>query len=214
MRASFQLMKETKPLTSPRTNNIKFINLLSDCSSILDIGCGRSSPLRFISNTYLVGLDACTYDLEQAKVLQTHDEYILGSANHLEELFQSKQYDACVALDVIEHLTKEEGFEFLRTLEELAKIRVVIFTPNGFLAQDSNKPGDHQEHLSGWKADEMHKLGYSVIGLDGLKILRTDHHKLRFHPEPLWAIISWFSQKLWCENHADSAAALLCWKEL
>ena len=214
MRASFQLINETKPITSPRTNFIKFINLLSDCSSILDIGCGKSSPLRFISNTYLVGIDACEYDLEQAKILQTHDEYILGTANDLKQHFKSKQFDACVALDVIEHLTKEDGLRFIRTLEEIAKKKVVIFTPNGFLPQNSDTPGDYQEHLSAWKTAEMQKLGYRVIGLDGLKLFRTDHHKLRFHPEPLWAIISWISQKLWCEKHADSAAALLCWKEL
>ena len=200
------------PFSSPRTNIFELIRILSDCDSILDVGCGKSSPLRFIPDSYLVGVEADSKELEQAKKLRTHDEYFMVDVKKLGEFFETDQYDACVALDVIEHLTKSDGLRLIQDLERIARNKVVIFTPRGFLQQSSNREGDLQEHLSGWEVDEMKSLGYQVIGLDGLKILRTTHHKLRFRPAPVWAAISWLSQKIWCRNHPESAAALFCWK--
>jgi SAM-dependent methyltransferase len=214
VKTTFNLLRETKPFTSPRTNILELRRILSDCSSILDVGCGRSSPLRFVSANLLVGVDVYRKELEEAKKLKTHDEFVLADAAKLREYFKPDQFDACVALDVIEHFTKEDGLRFLHELETIAKRKVVVFTPNAFLPQSSHEEGDHQEHLSGWETGEMRELGYRIIGLDGLKSLRRNHHQLRFRPAPVWAIVSWISQKIWCREHPDSAAALLCWKKL
>ena len=214
MRTTFDLIHETKPFSSPRTNIIELSRILSDCNSIIDVGCGRSSPLRFISADLLVGVDVYRKDLEEAKKLKTHDEYVVANAGKLREFFKPDQFDACVALDIIEHFTKEDGLRFIHDLETIARIKVIVFTPNGFLPQSRHEEGDYQEHLSGWETGKMRELGYRVIGLDGIKSLRADHHQLRFRPAPIWAIVSWISQKIWCRKHPDSAAALLCWKEL
>jgi len=203
----------TVPFSSPRTNARELVKLLSGCRTILDIGCGRASPVRFVHNARLLGVDAFEQDIGQARMLGTHDEFVVSDARNIRTRFRQKEFDACVALDLIEHLTKEEGLGLIRDMEVLAKKRVVVFTPNGFLSQTSREEGDFQEHKSGWEASEMKGLGFHVLGLGGLKYLRTTEHRLRFRPRPFWAVVSWLTQYLWCRSRPEHAAALLCWKD-
>ncbi len=210
----FCIRKETRAFSSPRTNAIAFRRALADCDSVLDVGCGATSPLRFLSCKRLVGVDAYQPDLDRARTAGTHDEFVLANARELKSHFAKGEFDACVALDVVEHFTKEDGIRFLHSLETIATRKVIIFTPNGFLPQSQNMAGDFQEHLSGWTPEEMRGLGYEVSGFDGLKRLRTIHHRLRFWPTPFWAVISWLTQHLWCHDHPESAAAILCVKEI
>ncbi len=213
-RKSFSIAEETKFFSSIRTNAVELIQILDNCASVLDVGCGKNSILRFLSCKCerLVGVDAFRPDLEYAKSIGTHDEFVFLDAKNLRQHFRDHEFDACVALDVIEHLKKEEGIRFLHDLETIAKIKVVVFTPNGYLPQLSHELGDYQEHLSGWGPNEMRELGYQVIGMNGLRVFRAKQHQLRFRPAFIWAFLSWMSQKIWCEKHPDSAAALLCWK--
>jgi len=189
-RRQFDIYKETKFLTSPRTNALEAARALAGCDTVLDIGCGCYSPLRFLRCARLVGADLYQDDLDRAKTAQTHDEFIKADARDLKRYFQENAFDACVALDVIEHLPKTDGLAFLEDLEHIAKRKVVISTPNGFLHQSSKAAGDFQEHLSGWTPREMRNLGYRVIGINGLRNLRTEHHRLRFRPAPFWAVVS------------------------
>lgn len=213
-RKSYCIEQETRPFTSPRTHARELVRALDGCESVLDVGCGARSPLRFLPGQRLVGVDAYAPDLDRARAQQTHDELVEADVARLDTIFKEKSFDACVACDLIEHLSKADGLKFLQTLERLATRRVVIFTPNGFLPQTSQTPGDFQEHLSGWEPEEMKKLGYRVVGLNGLNCLRTEHYRLRFRPAALWALISWVTHHLWCRRHPRSAAAILCIKEL
>jgi SAM-dependent methyltransferase len=213
-RKRFSVRRETLPFTSPRTNAREIVRALADCDSVLDVGCGASSPLRFLSCKRLVGVDAYVPDLDRAREQRTHDSLIVADGQDLRSLFKPNDFDACVALDVIEHFSKADGLALLETLEVIAKRKVVIVTPNGFMPQPSKVHGDFQKHLSGWEPDEMKELGYRVIGLDGLRYLRTDHHRLRFRPAPLWAVVSWLTQYALCRYYPSTAAAILCIKDL
>ncbi len=189
-RTKYVLHKETRLFTSPRMYGHEIIRALSDCNTVLDIGCGRYSPLRFIDGERLVGVDAYEPDLKRAQIAKTHDEFVLSDVKDLHHHFGQNEFDACVALDVIEHFTKQEGLEFLQCLEGMARHKVVISTPNGYLPQECAETGDFQAHLSGWTPRDMESLGYRVIGVHGAGCLRMDHHRLRFRPAPLWALIS------------------------
>ena len=204
----------TVPFSSSRTNARELVRLLSGCGTILDIGCGRASPVRFVHNARLLGVDAFEQDIGQARTLGTHDDFVVCDARNIRTRFRPKEFDACVALDLIEHLTKEEGLGLVRDMEVLAKKRVVVFTPNGFLSQASREEGDFQEHKSGWEVQEMKELGFQVLGLCGLKGLRTTEHRLKFRPRPFWAVVSWLTQWLWCRSRPEHAAAILCWKDV
>ena len=72
--------------------------------------------------------------------------------------FDSCSFDCVTALDVIEHIKKAEGLRLLEDMERIAKKRIVVFTPNGFLPQSVHNNNPLQIHKSGWKVKEMRNL--------------------------------------------------------
>jgi 2-polyprenyl-3-methyl-5-hydroxy-6-metoxy-1,4-benzoquinol methylase len=166
--------------------------------TVLDVGCGSDgSPFGFFhtpSGQSRTGIDAFQKSLDASRAAGIHDRYILGDIFALVDNDQFPRYDCVVALDVIEHFEKARGFEFLRVLERLAKRRVIIFTPNGFLPQDAYDGNEFQRHLSGWWPTEFRKLGYRVYGAHGLKPLRGDFAEPTIHPRKIGLLLSLASQ--------------------
>jgi hypothetical protein len=187
---------------------------LLGCQSVLDVGCGASPTMRQIGVSHPVGIEGYKPSVDRAKQLNTHDEMILGDARELDRYFRPKQFDACVALDVIEHLAKPDGIKLMRDMEKIAAKKVIFFTPSGFLPQRHAANDDLQEHLSGWEPVEMNNYGYNVTGLLGPKKLRGEYHALKGQPRIIWGIISLLGHFLWTRNHPEKAAAILCVKDL
>jgi hypothetical protein len=185
---------------------------LRNCRSVLDVGCGNLSPLRTLRVETLVGVEGFEPARQEAQTNATHDEILLGDVRQVRSLLGERRFDACVALDLIEHLPKESGWKLLSDLEHLATRRVVIFTPNGFLPQRGH--GDLQEHLSGWTPEELRGRGYQVIGFYGLKTLRGEYHRLKGRPKVFWAVVSLLSQALIARHQPEKAAALYCVKDV
>lgn len=98
-------------------------------------------------------------------------------------------------LYVIEHVDKQDGNKLIDNMEASAD-KVIIFTPNGYLAQDKElvKRNPWQEHLSGWSVADFKKRGYKVYGVNGLKILRGERANIVWKPRIFWFIISELSQ--------------------
>lgn len=186
---------------------------LRECQTVLDVGCGNASPLRFLTGGHLTGVDGYAPALEQARTSGTHDDYVLADVKRLSEHFSPQQFDACVALDVIEHLSKEDGWRMAQAMETLARKRVIIFTPNGFIPQHSHE-GDLQEHLSGWTADEMRQRGYRVLGMYGPSSLRGEYHHIKYRPAAFWVVVSICGHFLRTRNRPERAAAIFCVKNL
>src|SRR5262245_10496722 len=107
-RRRFSLLRES--LTNPSLAILirELEGALRGCETVLDVGCGNLSPMRFIRGPRLAGVDGYAPALQQARSNQTHDEFFLGDVKRLSDLFPSRRFDACVALDVIEHLPKED----------------------------------------------------------------------------------------------------------
>ena len=213
-RAKFDVRKETSPFTSPRATNFEILKVLQGFQSILDIGCGRCSPIRFADAAKLVGVDAFEPDLERARQANTHDEFLLADCRSLADHFDENQFELCIAKDVIEHVSREDGMQLIRDMERIASKRIVLFTPNGFLTQHSAEEGDLQQHLSGWTVADMRELGFTVVGLLGPSVLRTEGHAIKYKPAVLWGLISMVLQALWCRHRPNTASAILCWKDL
>lgn len=68
-------------------------------------------------------------------------------------------FDAIWMLDVIEHMTREEGEEVLLKALELDPQQIVVFTPHGFMPQSHDAwgmGGEHwQTHRSGWTPSDF-----------------------------------------------------------
>lgn len=179
------------------------LNELSGLNTILDVGCGSSSPLRFKKNAHKVGIDICEKELLKSKNSHTHNEYRVMNALDIDTNFPPKSFDAVVALDVIEHFTKKEGLALIKKMERIARKKVIIFTPNGFVQQHADE-NRFQEHKSGWMVEDFKKLNYNVIGVNGLKSFRTELSKFRCGPYYFWLFISDATQAV--TKHIPSCA--------
>lgn len=183
------------------------------CRSALDLGCGGASPSGHLGIPYLVGLDGYAPSVEEARAKRTHQECYLADARDIASLFAPGQFEACIALDLIEHLTKEEGKQLLHDMEKVASKRVIVFTPNGYLPQHGGSD-DLQAHRSGWEPEEMRALGYRVIGVHGPRFLRGEYHRSQFLPRAIAGPLSIMGHFLYTRRHPEMASAILCVKEL
>src|SRR3989338_1055610 len=185
---------------------------LKNCGSVLELGCGKGSPLKYVKKTfYSVGLDVHKPSIEESKKLKIHDEYVLSDV--FNNNFKEKQFDCVVALDFIEHLKKGDGFKLIKIMEKIAKKKIVIFTPTGFLPQSAIEDNRHQEHISGWDVKEMKKEGFEVYGVNGWKPLRGGRAAIKWHPKLFWELISILSEPITYvfPNHAFQ---MFCVKKL
>lgn len=176
---------------------------LKDCSSVLDLGCGPSSPIKRCRNIkYSVGVEPFLPYLNKSKKQKIHNKYI---AKNVEKIaFPKKSFDAVIMIEVIEHLPKRSGLLILKKAEKWAKKKVIISCPNGFLKQKELDNNPMQKHLSGWDSQIMNSKGYECHGLAGIKWLRhsnEDHamgddltSSIKFQPKLIWFIVSTISQ--------------------
>ena len=193
-------------------NLLTLRNAIAGCDDVLDVGCGKTRNMRRLGVKHSTGIDGYAPYLDQAKESNLHDQYVLGDVRELEKYFKPGQFDTVLALDVIEHLPKEDGLRMMRSMEKIARRKVVLFTPSGFLPQRSYENNELQEHLSGWEPAEMEQYGYRVIGTLGPKALRGELHSLKGRPKIFWGVVSLLGHFLWSRWVPAKSAAILCVK--
>jgi 2-polyprenyl-3-methyl-5-hydroxy-6-metoxy-1,4-benzoquinol methylase len=167
-----------------------------------------------------LGVDGYRPAIEESKSQKIHDKYIVGDIKKLNTLIKRKSFDATIALDVIEHLKKEDGYRLLDSMERAARKRVILVTPNGFVPQ-FNKDNKLQAHLSGWTVDDFVQKGYEVEGIYGTKfcnIFRNEQAELKWKPQALWKLV-WgllfvISHYLYTKKHPKHSIGLLAVKRL
>lgn len=180
--------------------------------TLLDVGCGSDSPIKpFSAKLFCVGVDAYEPSIKKSQEAKIHNKYFKMNVLDIDKQFKPNSFDCVVALDLIEHFTKEEGLRLLELCEQIAKNKVIIFTPNGFLPQAEYDNNPLQEHKSGWTVEEMEKRGYQVIGIHGSKKFRGDLGDIKFKPRFFWRLVSDISQ-LFVRNSPQKAFQILCIK--
>ena len=185
---------------------------LDGCASVLDLGCGHRSPLRKVSQKiYSEGVDLHLPSVEASQGKKIHNRYHLMDVRKID--FPPNSFDCVMALDLIEHLPKEDAFKLVDRMESIARRKVIIFVPNGFLAQGTFDGNPLQAHQSSWTAKEMRGRGYRIKGLNGLKFLRKEGAALKYRPSFFWQFVSDLSQ-LWTYHTALLAFQLFCVKDL
>jgi hypothetical protein len=176
---------------------------LADCSTVLDLGCGPSSPVRYCKNlTRTVGVEAFEPYFRRASEARTHSELIMSPIARLD--FPPRSFDAVVLVEVIEHLPEGDAHAILKLACTWARKKVIVTSPNGFIAQAALDGNDLQQHLSGWELAKMRRLGFRSRGLAGLKFLRREVHSgtmgddilssIKWHPRALWFSVATLSQ--------------------
>lgn len=177
---------------------------LKDCATVLDLGCGPSSPLQYCRNVkYSVGVEAFDDYLKKSKKQKIHSKYIKSRIEDLE--FPDKSFDAVIMIEVLEHLPTKTGVKMLSKAEKWAKKKLIVSSPNGFVAQKALDSNSLQKHLSGWDLGKMKKLGFKSRGLAGLKSLRQEVQSnsmltgdltasMKYHPRFFWFLVATLSQ--------------------
>jgi len=179
---------------------------LKDCDSVLDLGCGPDSPIKYCGVKYSVGVDAFRPYIEESKKKKIHNKYVLEDITRVD--FKPKSFDAVITIDVLEHLEKEQGRKLLEKAEKWARKKVIVSTPNGYLPQKNIDKNPFQLHRSGWTVEEMKNLGYKAYGMAGWKFLRRENisqkvnqegdifSTIRFKPKIFWLIVSELTQAI------------------
>ena len=180
--------------------------------NVLDVGCGDNSLISFFSNTIkAVGIDGFSQAIESSKTKRIHKEYLEMDLNDIGTKISHNSYDCVLCLDVIEHFDKESSHKFIKELEKIASHKVVLQTPNGFLPQGAIGGNPFQIHRCGWTVEELEAIGYSVIGIYGLKMLRGERADYLIKPRFLGRIISDLTQPF-VRNNPQKAFSLLATK--
>lgn len=178
---------------------------LRDCQTVLDLGCGPKSPLNALNHLEKrVGVEPFGPYLELARANRTHDEFHQKLITDLD--FKPDSFDAVIMIDVIEHMSEEDGLVALKLAEKWARKKVIINSPNGFIAQKSLDGNPLQEHKSGWSYSRMRALGYHSRGLAGPKWFRHEVESetmgddlmtsIRFRPRFFWFVIATLLQPI------------------
>ena len=176
---------------------------LANCQTVLDLGCGPNSPIKHIPGIKSsTGVEAFKPYLIESQKNKIHTKYIHSKIKDLK--FSPKSFDAVLLIEVIEHLPRKEGLKIIKKSEKWSKKKVIISSPNGFLAQEPVDNNPYQKHLSGWSHQKMKSLGYKTRGLAGLKFLRQKSESntmgddilvsIRYKPKFFWFIIATLSQ--------------------
>ena len=196
---------------------------LSNCTRVLDIGCGHSSPIKYCENIkYSVGVEPWKPYLKRSQEQEIHTEYQNKKIEALN--FEENSFDAVVLIEVIEHMSEELVSQIIEKSKKWAKKKIIITTPNGFVDQPEVDKNPFQKHLSGWDHKKMKDLGFKVKGLAGLKFLRKPKEDqdsmegdllvlIRYRPKFLWFVIATLSQ-LFVYFIPKVAFGLFCAKEL
>lgn len=150
--------------------------------TVVDVGCGCNSLLSDIKKgPLMVGLERYRPYVTGGK--DVHDYYVIGDAKAIP--FKSGSFDCAAASEVIEHLEKKDGVRMLSEMERVARKKIILTTPNGFLPVPEDKDNPGEKHLSGWTVEELKALGFKVYGTSGLKALwalKNGKWVLRFTP--------------------------------
>jgi hypothetical protein len=145
----------------------------------------------FCGGRWVVGLDRYLPSLAANQAVGRYAAQVQGDIMAVP--FLPSCSDAVVSFDVIEHFSKDDGLRMLDAMERMARQRVIVMTPNGFVRQPADE-NPWQEHKSGWSVQEFRERGYEVFGVYGNKAYRGECARLKKRPWVFWELVSFLSQ--------------------
>lgn len=210
------LVRRARPYLLFTELNTAYRCLDKDGKSVLDLGCGKGEPMKFVNKDkrfHAVAVDIFGPYLKECKGLGIYSDLVLGDVRYLP--FKEKSFDIVLCLTVLEHLEKDGGEKLLREMEEIARNQVIISTPVGKYQQGALDGNPCQEHRYIWDSAEFEKRGYEVRGVGIRGILGDQGFRSRLPRviQPLtWVLwilagpVVYLAPKL--------AGTQVCWKQI
>jgi hypothetical protein len=108
-----------------------------------------------------IALEICDSYLRLAKIINSYEAFIKGSANALP--FVSDYSDTVFAIEVIEHTSKQNGFSLIDEAERVSEC-VIISTPLNSLGNEDlpSWVPESERHLSCWTEQELQEGGFAT----------------------------------------------------
>ena len=210
------LAQRARPYVPFTELNTVYRCMVEDAKSILDLGCGKGGPMRFINRRKefnVVGVDTFEPSLKECKYSGVYGDLVICDVNYLP--FKKKSFDLVLCLALIEHLEKEEGEKLLHDMEEIARRQVIISTPVGEYKQGVLNGNPYQQHRYCWEPAELKEKGYKARGVGIRGVMGEDAlfsrlarviGAFRWVPWLLAGPLVYFLPKL--------AGTQVCWKQI
>lgn len=197
-------------------------DFVGEAKTILDLGCEDGRLLTLLSDGKdwkVTGVDIFQKNVNRTAKRKIYVKAIKGDIVEISKklIREKKKFDVVFCSQVIEHIDRKKGEEFLGLVDKLAKEKIIIGTPRGFMEQPHAFLGDnpHQVHKSGWSEDDFRRRGYKVYGI-GFGPVWSEEGLGRTYSKPvavLASIISYvFSPIVY--YFPFLAAGILCTKEI
>ena len=157
----------TNPAHKTRSFWPCFHEVARGCESALEIGCAEGNNLRALGPlvSRKIGVELHREYVRQGDGIEFH----VGDCRTILPGFESKMVDLVLLIDVVEHLEKKDGWWLLSEAERLARRKILVWTPQGKMLQDSKHydPTDRKwmpglEHRSGWEKQDLESIGYDA----------------------------------------------------
>ena len=138
----------------------------NEIESVLDVACGLSLKSKFLAPDVIVGVDIHEPYLRaiEADVPYSVVKY---DVRNLRDIFLDDSFDVVYALDVIEHLYRDDSLVLMSDCAKIARKAVVIETPNGYIPQNLDIQGfeahEFQTHRCGWTVEQLEELGFKCV---------------------------------------------------
>jgi SAM-dependent methyltransferase len=144
---------------------------LSRPLKILDLGAGpgrywkgkKLSNFLISTNSKLTLFDASAEFDSEAFPQGMFVDRKLGILPDDLNLIPDDEFDFVIALDLIEHLTKSQGYQLLYEIDRVSTGFSALLTPNGFVWQPPSSNNPFNAHISGWSSKDFKKLGWTKI---------------------------------------------------
>ncbi len=162
-----------------------------NAKTILDIGVGFGKWGFLIREYFDLRPDKKRgYDPWSIKLdgIEVHEKYLTPVHEYIyNELFigealeilsnNNLYYDLILALDVVEHFTKQDGDKFIQLCRNRSDT-ILINTPNIYYKINKEHYNEYMEHKSGWVADDFTKMGARYVWHSGIHVLAVFTEKL------------------------------------
>lgn len=146
-------------------------NSIGNTRTVLDLGCGDGSLMELLSRGkrwQITGIDIYKKAIETAGKRNIYSKLVRGDLlKTIKNNNLKSKYDTVFFSQVIEHVTRNDGEKILSEIEKIAKSRIIVGTPRGFMEQPHEFLDDnpYQVHKSGWTIGDFTERGYRVYGV-------------------------------------------------
>jgi hypothetical protein len=170
-RVLFRKLSLTLPISISDilVSEISRLEKVSTQLSVLDLGAGSASYWDKVLKKFphmqfkLDLMDAVAIESPASSSSNVTTLRIQGQVPIDLSDIRSDTYDLVVAFDLIEHLTKDQGYMLLYEIDRVSSGTSVVFTPQGFVWQPPSVNNEFNAHISGWTPQELKKLGWRRI---------------------------------------------------